>query len=254
LRRTFLGLAATVLLSLIVWGVVWRHESPTYYTTALGERRIVMLGDGSRVSLDADSAVSVRYTSSARLLKLLRGQARFDVYHDVERPFSVLAGTQKVIATGTAFNINLDGQRVSVTLIEGHVVVVDEKLATSMGGDIAAEQHHRSIELHAGERLSSSPEKGSVIEKANIPQATAWMNGQLLIDNEPLSQVVSKVNRYTSTEIQIRDRDVASMRISGIFNTGDIEGVLDLVTHYLPVRAVKVPGGNIVLERKPKNT
>ena len=84
-------------------------------------------------------------------LHLLKGQARFDVAHDKSRPFSVVAGNQKVIATGTAFNIDMAGPKVLVTLIEGHVVVLDENDAAKP----VAAVWSRPVELQAGQQLAA---------------------------------------------------------------------------------------------------
>jgi transmembrane sensor len=247
-RRLGFGIAAALLLAVAGWGTLQWRAATQDYATARGERRIITLADGSRVSLDSSTEVTVRYTGSARQLALLRGQARFDVAHDVERPFSVLAGGQKVIATGTVFNIDLTGRRVLVTLIEGHVVVVDEKSRAQTDMPLAARP--KALELTAGQLLTLRPNKAPDITPANIQRITAWMNGQLVFENETLSDVVQKVNRYTATPIEIRDPKVAAMRISGVFNTGDLTGVLDIITHYLPVTAVDSTNGAVVLERK----
>lgn len=249
-RRLAGPLAAVLMIGLVAWGAIRWLQSPVDYATALGERRVITLLDGSRVSLDSSSEVTVRYSKNARELQLLDGQARFDVAHDVERPFSVLAGDQKVIATGTAFNIDMAGPRVLVTLIEGHVVVLDEKAPTIELAPALA-PHHRSVELHAGQQLAALPEKQPEIAPANIQRVTAWQEGQLMFDNEPLSSVVGRVNRYTATPLVIRDPKVAAMRISGVFNTGDIAGFVDVVTHYLPVRAAN--GDNGAVELRSKN-
>src|SRR3546814_14300232 len=99
--------------------------SSDLYRTVLGERRVVTLADGSTVSLDAASEVRVAYSERARELALVRGQARFDVAHDPRRPFAVQARDQRVVAPGTAFNVDLFGPQVLITLIEGHVPVLD---------------------------------------------------------------------------------------------------------------------------------
>ena len=116
----------SLLIGLVGISGYWWLVLPDDYRTAIGERRVITLSDGSKLSLDADSEVTVRYGKHDRSLHLLKGQARFDVAHDKTRPFSVVAGSQKVIATGTAFNIDMAGPKVLVTLIEGHVVVLDE--------------------------------------------------------------------------------------------------------------------------------
>src|SRR3984957_4748348 len=69
---------------------VWSLNRPDDYRTAAGERRVVTLTDGSKIALDSRSEVLVSYSEKARDLTLVRGQARFDVAHHVERPFSVL--------------------------------------------------------------------------------------------------------------------------------------------------------------------
>jgi transmembrane sensor len=248
-RRIAAAAAAVLVLGIVTWTVLQRLGAPQDYATVLGERRVVTLADGSRVSLDSNSEVTVRYTSGARLLHLVRGQARFDVAHDVERPFSVLAGGQKVIATGTAFNIDLDESKVLVTLIEGHVVIVDERSPMGTLGLPELESRHRSVELTAGQQLAASAEGVPDVKPANIQRATAWLSGRLIIDDEPLSEVVAQVNRYSTTPIRIDDSTISSMRISGVFNTGDVAGVLDIVTQYLPVRAVRQTDGTIELEK-----
>ena len=251
-RRAAAGLVVAAGLGGAGWATYWWLDLPDDYRTARGETRVVTLSDGSRLSLDASTEVTVRYSQGARTLQLLRGQARFDVAHDVERPFSVLAGGQKVIATGTAFNIDLDGSQVLVTLIEGHVVVVDEKSNLPAVVRLGPALRHPAKELSAGQQLAAGNGPATV-RPANLREVTAWTNGQLIVDNKPLSQVVAEVNRYASSPIAIRDAAVANMRISGVFNTSDIAGILDLITRYLPVRAAEQSDGSIVLEKERRS-
>lgn len=239
--------AAGLLIAVGVQGFNWARR-PADYTTGFGERRIVRLEDGSRISLDSDSEVTVRYTRYARSLHLLKGQARFDVAHDVERPFSVVARDRKVVATGTAFNIDLTRPNVSVTLIEGHVVVLD---AT---GDAQSVQPSTRkvplVELHAGQELVATNDKASVVKDVNIKQVTAWVSGQLVFTNETLSDVVARVNRYSTTPIVIADSDLADEKVSGVFNVGDVPGFLDIITQTLPLSVSDDQRGVITLSKK----
>jgi transmembrane sensor len=253
LRRGGVGaIAAVLLVGVTVWGGVQWLQRPDDYRTAPGERRIISLVDGSKISLDASSDVTVRYTKNSRELHLLRGQARFDVAHDVERPFSVLAGNQKVIATGTAFNIDMAGPKVLVTLIEGHVVVLDENIR-SAAVTINRPKWPSSVELKAGQQLAAVDAAPPAIGPVDIQRVTAWTNGQVIFDNESLSSVVARVNRYTKTQILISDPKVGAMRISGVLNAGDVNGFVDIVTRYLPVRAATNTAGDIALVSGAKN-
>jgi transmembrane sensor len=251
--------AAAALIVLAAGAVFWQRTQPDVYRTAQGERRVVTLSDGSQIALDSLSEVRVRYTAAARDLALFKGQARFDVAHDVERPFSVIAGTEKVVATGTAFNVDLLGSNVLVTLLEGHVVVLDQTKAaipetlnsmvpSPAGGRTS--QTGRGVELNAGEQLVTSSTAVPSIEKINVDRATAWQNGQLIFENEPLSSVIARVNRYTDRQIKLTDAKVAEVRISGVFHTGDVDGFVRTITDYLPVRSERGENGSIRLSHR----
>jgi transmembrane sensor len=238
------AIAAMLLLGVLGAGSYWWMNRPDDYQTMIGERRVVTLSDGSKLSLDADSEVTVRYAAHARSLHLLRGQARFDVAHDRSRPFSVVAGNQEVIATGTAFNIDMAGPKVLVTLIEGHVVVLQADRADS----VPLHSGPGVIELRAGQQLTAGASAPPQVLPANIQKVTAWTVGQIVFDDEPLSSVVERINRYGGARVVIADPAVGAMKISGVFNAGDVSGFVDIVTHYLPVKAIPSGSSSIALE------
>jgi transmembrane sensor len=244
LVRTLSRAAAVVLLAGLAGGACyWWLSLPDDYRTQAGERRVVTLEDGSRLSLDSNSEVTVRYAARQRSLKLLKGQARFDVAHDRSRPFSVVAGNRKVIATGTAFNIDMAGPKVLVTLIEGRVVVVnaeEDGAAQILTG--------LPIELRAGQQLAVSPNAVARVTSVSLPRVTAWTAGQLIFDNEPLASVIERVNRYSDTQIVILDPGLGDLKISGVFNAGDAQGFINMVTRYLRVRAVTEDAHTIALQ------
>lgn len=253
LRPTVFGLArAAALLLAVGLGLglgAWWLKQPDQYQTVRGERRVITLEDGSRISLDADSLVTVRFRHNARLLELRRGQARFDVAPDKKRPFSVVAGDQKVVATGTAFNIDMAGPKVLVTLIEGRVLVYDQK---GKAAEMAQSQPTpREIVLRVGEQLAAGPVAPPVVVPVNIQRVTAWTTGQVIFESETLGGVVERVNRYGANRIEIDDPLVAEMRISGVFNAGDVAGVVDIVTHYLPVHVIRLDDGRFLLRALP---
>jgi transmembrane sensor len=249
LRPVAALIAATLVVGAVGAGGYWWLNRPDDYQTIAGERRVITLSDGSKLSLDANSEVTVRYGNHDRSLHLLKGQARFDVAHDRKRPFSVVAGNQKVIATGTAFNIDMAGPKVLVTLIEGHVVVLEE---TDGIASAPPQALSHTISLNAGQQLTASPSLPPEIVQANIRRVTAWTVGQLIFDDEPLSSVVERVNRYGGTQIVITDSQVGAMKISGVFNAGDVLGFVEIVTHYLPVKAMSESSSTIALQSQPK--
>jgi transmembrane sensor len=248
--RIAASVAAVMLVAGGFGGWRWYETRPQDYRTMLGERRVIPLADGSKVSLDSGSEVRIRYTKDARKLELLAGQARFDVAHDVQRPFSVTARDQTVVATGTAFNVDLLGRKVLVTLIEGHVVVLHapavkhDAAPRSASGQAPPEQ---AVELNAGEQLIAAAATPPQVTQANLERATAWETGQLAFKDEPLASVAERVSRYAAEPV-VAAPDAANLRVSGVFKAGDIASFVDIVTSYLPVRAVRQPDGEIVLQ------
>lgn len=242
-----LAAAASVLLA----ASVWYFLRPEIYRTRVGEQRVVALADGSKVQLDSASELSIDYSSRERNLTLSRGQARFDVAHDAARPFIVTAGAKKVVATGTAFNIDVLGTRVLVTLIEGDVLILPRN-STNLDQSIAAFAQSRlagnsgaggvnlasgTVELVPGQELVSSADGSSQVSGTNVARVTAWQKGQLLFDDETLSSVIERVNRYAAKPIVMTDDSIRELRISGVFDTHDIPGFITTITHYLPLSA-----------------
>jgi transmembrane sensor len=256
-RRVAAGavvLAAAAACVMTYIGVAGDFAMADDYHTKLGERETVTLLDGSRVTLDSATEVKVHYTAGARRLELLRGQARFDVAHDARRPFTVKARNETVLATGTAFNIDLVGPKVVVTLIQGRVTVLTDQQSEPLLEIIRSrapgvQPSTPSVALAAGEQLIAVPAAPLRVEVASLDRTSAWESGQLAFDDESLASVAERVSRYTVHPVTVAP-DAASLKMSGIFNAGDLSTFVDTVTHYLPVEASNGSGGSIVLHRR----
>jgi transmembrane sensor len=217
---------------------------PSSYETDIGERRIVALPDGSHVSMDSDSKVRVKYYKTARTLTLDRGRARFDVAHDPNRPFTVTAGPETVVAVGTSFNVERLQSTVLITLIQGQIVIKDD---ASTGLAAAGHGPDQSISLKAGEQLVVPRNLRRAVVTADLQVATAWETGHLVFRDELLSDAVARVNRYIGKPV-IVDPSLAPIRISGVFNAGDVGSFVSAVTSYFPVQASTTGNNNILLQ------
>jgi transmembrane sensor len=136
-------------------------------------------------------------------------------------------------------------------LIEGHVVVLNQNNDSAVAATVPR-KWPRSVELRAGQQLAAVSSSAPEIAPVNIQKVTAWTSGQIMADNEQLSSVVASVNRYGNTTILIENPQIAAMKISGVFNVGDVPGFIEIVTRYLPVRAVKQSPRVIVLQDEEK--
>lgn len=244
--RPLLAVAACILL-VVTSSVYMLYGRPDTYETAVGERRVVKLADGSKVSLDAATRVEVAYSDERRSLTLLSGRAKFDVAKDPRRPFTVSAGDRMVVATGTAFSVELVQSQMRVVLYEGNVAVLE---------DGPSDKPPRHLELIARRVAADQALKpGSVmiasldrpvakVETTDLPRSLSWESGQLTFTDEPLAMATERINRYSDTKIVVQGSAAAQLPVSGAFNAGDTDGFVDGVGALYPLKATR--SGNTI--------
>jgi transmembrane sensor len=239
-------------MALIAAGVGWfwtrfEHVAPpeTYaYRTSHGERRTLELRDGSRVTLDANSVLTARLGPHERSLTLERGEAFFQVARDASRPFVVRAGTTRVKALGTAFNVRMSGDRTVVSVTEGEVEFVADVPVRSATSRLTAQ-------VVAGEGLSYV-DGGSLqtLSPREAPLATAWLKGRRQYRNEALRYVLADVDRYTGHKIRVADEATGDLRFTGTLNLENSDAWLRGLAVALPVTMTREPDGQLIVAQK----
>lgn len=212
------------------------------FATARGERRTVALPDGTRVTLNTDTAIALAYTHGNRHVRLLRGQALFEVAKDAARPFSVEAAGRRVTALGTVFEVRLDPGRMKVVLVEGRVVV-DRAVAASELPDPAPTL------LKPGQALVAELGVPQRVAPVDVGSELMWREGYVSLEDTPLAAAVAEMSRYTSVPIRVLDEETGRMRVSGVFRTGDPERFAGLVRELLPVRVERMGDGSVTIAR-----
>ena len=236
------SVAASLLIAALVTGAVfWSARQPTsnLYTTGTGERRTLVLQDGSHVTLDTDTRLSVALSPRTRQLTLGHGRAFFQVAKDPDRPFLVTTPDGIVRATGTQFSVYEHNDAVEVTLVEGHVIVTPDHSADHRGDVIA---------MRAGQRLLMG--KGyptPLLEPAQANTDTAWLSGKLVFDDAPLPSAIAEFNRYTTDKIVIGDDSLRSIHVTGVFRTDDNRGFIDALKISYGLSAIKRGTATLVL-------
>ncbi|MEP9360224.1 FecR family protein [Sphingomonas sp. KR3-1] len=208
-----LALAASLAIVLGLGTLFWMSR-PTGYATAVGEQKIATLEDGSRIALNTDSRVQVRYDVNERLIDLDHGEAMFEVAHNAARPFIVRAGNKQVRAVGTSFVVRREGDAVIVTLLQGKVAVTDVHPATA---------HAQPTYLNPGDRLRSAPKLPTQIDEQPAEIATAWRRGQAMFADTPLADAIVELNRYGGPRLVVDDPQIGALRVSGVFATNDTD-------------------------------
>lgn len=248
-KKAALAMAASLLLVLL--GAFYIAMLPDIYRTEVGERRMALLEDGSKISLDADTVVEVDYHRSQRELRLIRGRAKFDVAKDPLRPFTVLAGNQLVVATGTSFSVEVLAAKMQVLLYEGRVEILETgEDATRRPAGSKAYERNRSLAV-PGTQLETgfAPGARDVLIK-DMHAAPSWEMGELAFDDEPLDDVLLRFNRYSKVDLVSRDPAARQTRISGVFRADDLGGFLEAVHEINGLRIERA--GNMIYLSAPQ--
>jgi transmembrane sensor len=212
-------------------------------TTAIGTRTDT-LSDGTRVTLNANSRLSVAFTRRSRALTLLKGEAHFEVAKDSERPFRVRAGRTEVIAVGTVFDVDKQADETKVTLLEGRV---DVRAVSDVGSDNIV-----VATLRPAQQLSLA-EDGHVLSQkpvTSVDSVTAWQRGLISLDDTTLSDALAQINRYSTVMVTIADSSLATRRVSGVFRVGDTKAFVSAVEQYFGLKATWKTDQSVVLERR----
>jgi transmembrane sensor len=233
--------AATVLLAMTgiyftnpgLLGSVEHRAGPDHMIlrTGIGQQATATLEDGSRVTLNTNTAVEVNYSKLRRDIRLIAGQALFKVAHNAARPFIVAVANREVVAVGTEFEVRLDGEKVRVALLEGRVRV---QPLSSQSGPQAAQPI--SV-LAPGEQLVAGTAGDVMVKPAKVEELVSWETGRVRFDNTPLSEAIAEMNRYNHTPIVIADPSLARIRISGTFRAGQSWPFAEAVAEAFAVRA-----------------
>ena len=222
--------------------------APTEYDTDVGERRAVRLADGTMVTLNTGTRLTIAFTDARRVVRLVRGQALFEVAHDRSRPFTVEAADRQITALGTVFEVRVDPGRVNVVLVEGRVMVdrTPEAARSFQSARITPTM------LRPGEEFSAELGAPQRIASVNVERQLLWRDGFVEFDDEPLGLAVAEINRYTSRPITLSGDGIAALHVSGLFRTGSPDQFVDAIDGILPIDTKPAPHGGIELSLTPQ--
>lgn len=239
-RRRSLAMLGSLLVAAPASWLAWRELSWQQWTadevTAIGEQRSIVLPDGSRLTLNTASAVSIRFTGSERRVRLLAGEILVTTQTDPSptyRPFLVQTREGTVQALGTRFSVRRADEATTRVAVFAHAVGIK----TAEGATLKLEEGS-AVEFNA-----AGIGDASAVQRS----AALWERGMLLASNMRLADVVAEMARFRSGALQCAPA-VAGLRVSGALSLKDIDASLELLTQSLPVRIAHQPKGGVTLE------
>jgi transmembrane sensor len=213
------ALAATVLIAIALSSQSLRFavDRGNVYTTDIGQRKAVLLNDGTQVTLNTSSSLRISITGDQRQSWLDHGEAFFDVAHDPAREFVVHVGNRHVHVLGTKFSLRHDGEKLQVNVLEG-TIRVEQRGAAPL---VLTKTDAAIISDSAAAVLKQSAEKTFA--------RLSWLQGKLVFDGAPLADVAEQFNRYNRRQIVITDTKAAELRIGGTFEADNVDAFLHLL-------------------------
>jgi len=199
------------------------------HATATGERLALDLPDGSRLTLNTDSAVDLHFSPAERRVTLRRGEIHVQTAPDPQaaddraRPFVVASPQGRMRALGTRFVVRLLEPQLPRTLL----TVLEHRV------EVIARDGEAPVVVPQGRRVHFDSRRIGVPETA-APAPPGWMQGVLYADDQRLADFLAELSRYRPGILRC-DPAVAELRISGAFQLADTDYVLDIVRETLPV-------------------
>jgi transmembrane sensor len=209
--------------------------------SATGQLRRIHLPDGSAVLLDTDTRIEVAFSKAARLVRLVRGRARFDVAAATGAPFMVEAGDRLIVDQGTLFDVAVSRGGVRVSLLRGAVEIHDRTAAGKPGKVLAR--------LVPGQLAVASTDRAEIPVVAAVPGAERWVDGLLSYDGARLGDVVADIGRYSPHALRLDDPSLADLRVTGVFHAVPMDSAARTLAAALGLRVATAANGDMILRR-----
>ena len=225
-------------------GLSYTYLLAAEYRTRRGEIRVIPLADGSVMTLNTASTVAVRLTPLRRGVRLLEGEALFDVAKDPERPFVATAGNVDVRAVGTSFAVRSIGTAPMEVLVREGTVDMLRQSSTPVS-PLRVPAFTRAVAVDAAGVSAQAIEVG--IHPDALARQLSWREGMIAFEGISLGQVAEEFRRYSDARIVIDDPGVAALAVTGRFSAYDPQGFARAVAASLGLQVGVTASGAVML-------
>ncbi|MGC7405691.1 FecR domain-containing protein [Pandoraea pneumonica] len=222
---------------LFVGGGAWLATDPLAMqrlradaSTGIGEQRTLRLADGTTLVLGTRSAVRLSMDGATRRIALIEGEIMVttgkDAGHSPPRRLVVTTAQATLQPLGTRFAVRQDTNGGRVQVFEGAVRVMPQ-----------GAPHIERI-VQAGEQAQFAARTIDPLTGLD-DGGGAWTEGMLVAVDMRLDTFLAELSRYRRGYLRC-DPAVAALRVSGTYPLGDIDAILAVLPHALPVSVASV--------------
>ena len=227
---------------------------PLLVMTQVGERVERTLSDGSVITLNTDTRLEVDFDDTSRRVRILAGEALFDVAHDEQRPFVVYAEGETVRAVGTQFVVRVNDASVDVIVTEGVVEYAPVRQLPSTASSRALIPAAATGRLSAGQSISLGMPDPVVtpINRGELRRTLAWTDGVLMFSGETLEEVIVELSRYTDDVVLFDDDATREIKVGGVFEIGNMDTLWEALETSFDIEVDTAQSGEIHLSSRTK--
>lgn len=182
---------------------------------APGNKTSVVLADGSKIALNSGTILQYDVQpGELRQVKLLQGEAYFDVAKDPDCPFRVSVNDMNIEVLGTKFNVKSVGRDVETSLFTGSV-------------QLSVDHSDFSYRMKPGEKSIYQSAKNT-LQLGTIDEMldAGWKDGYLAFKSAPLQEVIQKIECWYGVRIRLQNKALRSDLLTGSFHQETLESVL----------------------------
>ncbi|MCG8668313.1 MAG: FecR domain-containing protein [Pseudomonadales bacterium] len=241
IQRSTLNWVAAMSIILFVTGylLVFSGQQRTY-DIAIGKQSNILLSDGSELTAASNSQFVVSESWHQREVTLHNGSVFFDIAPNRFKPFTIETPNSQITVLGTAFSVYTHDDRDEIVVTHGKVKI---------------ESQHKTYELSKEQKLTVTQHQIVHEAKINTEHEISWLTGTLVFHEEPLEEVLEKINQYYQTPVKIgrntinkdREAKIQRIKLSGTFSTEDLDGFLAALEVITDVKIEKTNSGTILL-------
>jgi len=181
---------------------------------AKGEKKTILLPDGSLVFLNSKSSISYSKDFKNKRELKLTGEAYFEVKKNPERPFLVETEKIKTRVLGTSFNIKAYKNSQTMVSVNTGKVEVDIK------------EISEKIILIKNQQLSLVNAVEPLLSKGNSEDFIAWIKNKIVLNNTSLGEVAKILENWYDVEINFTGKELQELKISGKFKDEKLINIL----------------------------
>jgi ferric-dicitrate binding protein FerR (iron transport regulator) len=234
-----IAIAASILLLIgVTFFYSFLNSNVTTISTVKGERKEILLADGSHVFLNAKSSITYNNNFTDKRNISLSGEAFFKVARDTEKPFTITSNNTETKVLGTSFNINSTSRNKTIVSVNTGKVIVRSKTKLK-----------DSIILTKNQQVEFINNKPLKLSYNNSDDLMAWTKNIIVLNNETLENTAEILENWYNISIDIENEKIKNETISGKFNNETLKNVMQSIALLKNLKITYLTPNHITIRR-----